>query len=788
MSKRNKNVTAESFVANDSSVFQLGNFSAKYIKSSTAKRDNTNSELDPDVIEDAESVQPLTISGGFNKIPLTEIDDSTQLGVSLHKSGSNYDTNRKESLLSSSLSQSFASSRLQKNNSNKQLHPNMNQLWDGYNSPHESPSAMSQLRQQPPPPPPVQTITGSSIEPAGTNYSSLKTPGGFITREIEPWVNDKKQESFHHTGLQPLRRVTSSGSINTKSRRSTMNIGSEADALGTTNVSVRELVAPGAFRRNFIFSKKSNSDFKNSNIVTKNFMEFLDLYGHFAGQDLRDDETEYEYTEGEESRIGYNENVIEDEENDRLRGIYKRNNRTEINQKFKSSNKKTSTLKAFLLLLKAFLGTGIIFLPKAFSNGGLLFSNLMIVSFSLISYYCFIILIKTTSKCKVSGYGDLGYKLYGKKIQFIILLSLALSQLGFASTYVVFVSKNFQQILDIVYNNYYSLGLFILIQGIIFLPISLNRNISKLGFFALIADVFIFLGLVYIYFQSSLKFINDGASNKVELFKPESWTLFIGTAVFTYEGIGLLIPIQESMREPEKFNKLLLLVMIIVTIVFTTIASLSYLSFGDDIHTIILMDFPMTKLTTTIQFLYSIAILLSTPIQLFPAIKIIEGYLFHQNRKPWKDKIRRNSEAISVLSNNTNGFSAINGEEFSPLFATVSSNNSYDIIPNVNLINEEGLVSGKSDGFIKVLKNVVRVLIVVLMCTIGWCGSDKLDKFVSLIGSMTCVPLIYIYPPLLYTKGFQNQLSWGDRTTCGGVLVIGLILLAYTSYETMSHW
>ena len=34
---------------------------------------------------------------------------------------------------------------------------------------------------------------------------------------------------------------------------------------------------------------------------------------------------------------------------------------------------------------------------------------------------------------------------------------------------------------------------------------------------------------------------------------------------------------------------------------------------------------------------------------------------------------------------------------------------------------------------------------VVLCAAIAWLGSNDLDKFVSLVGSFACIPLVYIY-------------------------------------------
>lgn len=776
MSKRHS-VTADLFQTGDQSVFQSGNFSAKHLKNGL-NITNTNlpksqvqqeqvprkvaeERLGSDSSNDIESsdgtVQPVTISGGFQNIPISVFDDSHQLGVSLNRVGSSH----RGSLLSSSI----ASSRMHRppftQKSNTNINTNMSMNGDENSDANTSLNGTSSIsrpttayKDQPGRQRPesveeeedggalIETSTSredTTVEPAGTNYNTMKLPGGFINRDIESWVSDNRPDQKNRGAANfgtPIRRVASSGSLH--SRRST---------------AVNDLTAPGAFRRDFLATRNGDPSAQ-----TNTFLDFLEVYGNadFAGEDLR-----YESDDNEE----------EDEEH----------------AHHHRKSKKASTTKAFLLLLKAFLGTGIIFLPKAFSNGGLLFSNVMIVSFSFISYFCFIILIRTTSACKVSGYGDVGAKLFGTKFQFIILLSLVLSQLGFAATYVVFVGTNCLQILNAILEDHaYTLGIFILGQMAIFTPISLTRSISKLGFCALIADVFIFLGIVYIYIGSGVKLLSDGISHKVEMIQPSTWTLFIGTAVFSYEGIGLLIPIQESMEKPEKFDTLLFAVMMIVTLVFSSIASISYLAFGDDVHTIVLGDFPRSTLTLTIQTLYSLAILLSTPVQLFPAIKIIESYIFSRHRGPWRAKIRRNSEAISILSN----ANSIPNSELAPLASRNSEFSTYDSLPtpNLNLVNDEGLVSGKSDTTIKLLKNLLRVSIVALTAGIAYLGSSDLDKFVSLIGALTCVPLIYVYPPLLYRRAFEGELKWSEQLSTSIVAIAGVAIMLYTGFDTISHW
>lgn len=64
------------------------------------------------------------------------------------------------------------------------------------------------------------------------------------------------------------------------------------------------------------------------------------------------------------------------------------------------------------------------------------------------------------------------------------------------------------------------------------------RRIQKLSVFALIADVFILIGLTYLYYFDFLTLATTGLG-KIAMFNSRNFTSFIGTAVFTYEGVGL---------------------------------------------------------------------------------------------------------------------------------------------------------------------------------------------------------------------------------------------------------
>lgn len=561
-------------------------------------------------------------------------------------------------------------------------------------------------------------------------FSSLRLQGGDITRSVYRWAEEAQN------GGRGRGQRSKSFNINRPEPESEVE-------------DIHNIRIPGGFRRDFIrraggsptpsstrqrYGNARHNDTIHSNasqppqLFTNNFLEFLTLYGHFAGEDLEEDDEvlgpdEYfssdAYDEfgdaGSEGEPGEGSALL-------TPGTPGRRKRK---HKERTSGGNNTRFGAALLLLKSFVGTGVLFLPRAFLNGGMLFSSLVLLGVAMLSFHCFILLVNT--RLVVEGsFGDIGGILYGKWMRFLILASIILSQIGFVSAYIVFTSENLQAFILAVSNckSYFDIKILVLMQLIVFLPLSLIRDISKLGFTALIADAFIMLGLIYLYYYDIGTIVEKGLSD-ITLFNPSTWTLFIGTAIFTFEGVGLIIPIQESMKRPEQFMGVLAMVMIIITILFTSIGALSYAAYGSHTKTVVILNLPQdNKMVNAVQFLYSLAILLSTPLQLFPAIRIMENELFTR--------------------------------------------------------------SGKYNPYIKWQKNIFRFFLVFMCALIAWGGAGDLDKFVSLVGSFACVPLVYVYPPLLHLKAVARS-RW-QRVADYALCAFGLIGCVYTTVLTIQQW
>jgi proton-coupled amino acid transporter len=97
----------------------------------------------------------------------------------------------------------------------------------------------------------------------------------------------------------------------------------------------------------------------------------------------------------------------------------------------------TSENKAFFLLLKAFVGTGVLFLPKAFANGGMGFSIILLFVIGCVTLHCMLLLVETSRAFGGLSFGDLGLKIYGTGMRKLVLFSIAVAQMGFCCAYYV---------------------------------------------------------------------------------------------------------------------------------------------------------------------------------------------------------------------------------------------------------------------------------------------------------------------------------------------------------------
>lgn len=531
---------------------------------------------------------------------------------------------------------------------------------------------------------------------------SINAQGGDITRNL---IDNTSNAS-------KLRRSSSFSTFLNESRR---------------NSTASDINIPGGFRRQYIINQSIRQNKEPPKFLTNNLIEFLNIYSNFAGEDLSDDDNDSNiFSTDDSSSIAVDEEslLLPDEPI-----IQHQINQSKLS-KLKTPKPRTSNLKTYFLVFKALVGSGILFLPKAFANGGMLFSIIALNVFGLVTFICYILLVNLKNYFKLASFGELGFQTYGNGLKILILISILISQIGFVSTYILFTTTNLSNLF-----NWDQLKI-VIVQCFLLIPLVLIRKIGKLSFISLVSSVCILVGLVIIFYYTIYDLAVDGIGEGIIQFNPNSWSMLVGVAVTSFEGIGLILPIEAAMDDPKQFPRILAISMLMITALFTTVGVLGYLTFGENVETIILLNLPYSNISIKIiLILYSLAVFLTAPLQLFPAIKILENVIF----------------------------------------------NSSMFFKNGKLYN-----SGKFDNKIKWFKNIYRILFVLVISVVAYLNFGNIDKFVSFNGCFACIPLVYIYPPLIHLKTLGNSTRDKIIKFLDYLLaIIGVIIVIYSTYQIL---
>lgn len=310
-----------------------------------------------------------------------------------------------------------------------------------------------------------------------------------------------------------------------------------------------------------------------------------------------------------------------------------------------------SVRKTVFTVLKSFIGSGILFLPKAFQNGGMLFSVVGLFISAALSTFCMLRLTacsdavqRATGASSVS-YGLLGERAFGGWGRLAVNVSLVLSQLGFCCSYLIFVEKNVGDIVMQLLHIHDASALasfswtLILLQIPLYTPLTWVRRIEYFALTNLVADVLILFGIVYIigYSVEKLESTAPQDASTWENFNSKSWALFLGTAVYCFEGIGLVLPIYDAMDPTikHKFPKLIALTVLFLVVLFSLFAGVVYAAFGQATQSVVTLNLPNASVsgaTMTVQLTYSLALVLTYPLMLYPVVKILENYVFAHRR------------------------------------------------------------------------------------------------------------------------------------------------------------
>eukprot|EP00536_Pseudo-nitzschia_multiseries_P007391 jgi/Psemu1/319112/estExt_fgenesh1_pm.C_1740004 len=330
------------------------------------------------------------------------------------------------------------------------------------------------------------------------------------------------------------------------------------------------------------------------------------------------------------------------------------------------------------------------------------------------------------------SYPDLAKKAFGPNGQTVVKIGIAAMQSGVCLTYLIFVPQNMRSSCRALFGVNVSTSVFLSLMVLLQIPLSWIREIRHLTVTNALANALIMYGLTLCLafaFKNAVVLppAGEDADGDMEdeqrgplaemfdkffnlsAFNSEGWFLFIGTSVLLFEGsITLLIPLQEAVATPQDrqyFPQMYPNVILCIIWFYTFFGIFCWMSFGNEVRTVMTTSLPEdSQLATTVQLAYSVAVMLTFPLQNFPSLEITCTAI--------ASALQRASVLDVFRSNNT-------------LFRILQISRRRDVLSSL------------------------------LVCVLGLVAAltmDRLDKVVSLMGGLLGCPLAFVFPPLIHNK------------------------------------
>eukprot|EP00047_Mylnosiga_fluctuans_P003072 m.227341 g.227341 ORF g.227341 m.227341 type:complete len:452 (-) comp11572_c0_seq1:92-1447(-) len=399
------------------------------------------------------------------------------------------------------------------------------------------------------------------------------------------------------------------------------------------------------------------------------------------------------------------------------------------------SGEATGFFGTMMNFLKGCVASGFLALPYALGKSGYAAGTAAMVLICLVSTHCVHLLVEVKEFIGVKhglnsvSYGELARLSMGNIGSKFTNISLVVSQLGFCTVYALFYAKNMSKVFPQLSQNEH-----IAILAPCLVMLSWVKSLRVLAYPSALGTLCILYAAGVIYEYTIRHLVNDGVGNrdntKSDLCTPSNYTstndcapqewtsigdfpIMFGNSIYAFEAIGLVLPLQNAMKNKNDFGLMLNLSMIIVFLQYTSFALLGYLVFGRAVEGVITLNLPDETLYSSVLVALSVMMLQSYALQFFPAIEIME----------------------SLYLKRFEGFG--------------------------------------DTGFI-IARHVVRAIFVAI--TIGLAISiPNIGAGISLIGALGAGSLSLVLPPLIHYMAMRDQLSTGRKAIDFIYLSFGVI-------------
>ncbi|KAK9508556.1 hypothetical protein O3M35_006090 [Rhynocoris fuscipes] len=221
---------------------------------------------------------------------------------------------------------------------------------------------------------------------------------------------------------------------------------------------------------------------------------------------------------------------------------------------------------------------------------------------------------------------------------------------GVNTVYILLVASSLENVMESHLNWNYDIRVYVLITAIPIFLVGIVRNMKFLVPFSALANILLGVGLCLTLYYMCQDL--PPLSSRPLTAPISKLPLFFSTVLFGMEGIGTMLPIENSMKSPKHFlgcPGVLTIAMSIVVTLFMLIGCIGYLKFGDDALGSITLNLPDDWMAETVKGLVALAILFSYGLQLTASVDVVWKRIQHRFRPENEERAYYSTRALMIL-------------------------------------------------------------------------------------------------------------------------------------------
>ncbi|KII68025.1 Proton-coupled amino acid transporter 1 [Thelohanellus kitauei] len=293
-------------------------------------------------------------------------------------------------------------------------------------------------------------------------------------------------------------------------------------------------------------------------------------------------------------------------------------------------HKKSSTFQIFLHLFKSNIGVGVLNMPQTLSRAGILLGPVVSLLCIIPIIHCMLLLLKCSREIKkrtnkkAIGYaGTFRYSFiehigpYSRYLVYVGNFYLLASQLGVCTVYITFAAETLYSVTE----KPFDIRLFMLMIGLLIIPLVfvtrldvmsiLSGGANALCLFSLICT----LGYILRDVKSPKNYPMIGDMSK--------FPLFISSVMYVFEGINVVIPLDNEIAEPDRYPFVLKLATYLCGFIYFSFGLLGYLAYGSHALDSVTLNLPIQPFTNVVKIVYAIGIIMTFFIQFHIAMSVM---------------------------------------------------------------------------------------------------------------------------------------------------------------------